>query len=76
LRIGADPAAQRLGLADVEHLAVGRDHAIDARLARQRVHEIADDSHAVGQRSFAGRRGIARFLFDVGFVDHGVWGNL
>ena len=50
LGVGGDPAAQRARLADIEHLAVGRDHAVDAGLARQRAHELADDPHAVGQR--------------------------
>ena len=35
LGIGRDPLAQRLGLADVEHLALGIEHAVDAGRIRQ-----------------------------------------
>ena len=55
LGVGGDPAAQRARLADIEDLAVGADHAIDAGLARQGVHELADDPHAVGQGAFGKR---------------------
>ena len=51
-------------------LAVGRDHAIDARLLRQGAHEVGDDSHAVRERSFARKRVLARFRFQVDFVVH------
>ncbi len=67
LGIGRDPAAQRLRLADVENLAVGRDHAIDPRLARQGAHEFGDSPHAVGKRSFAR----FRVDFGLGFGAHG-----
>ena len=79
LGVGGDPAAQRARLADIEDLAVAADHAVDAGLARQRAHELADDPHAVGQRTFGRRaltrkRVLARFLvgIGVGFVAHGV----
>ena len=72
LGVGGDPAAQRARLADIEHLAVGGDHAIDAGLARQGVHELADDPHAVGQRAFAGRCLLGGFQVGVGFVAHEV----
>ena len=70
LGVGGDAAPEEPRLADIEDLAVGRDHAIDARLARQGVHELADDAHAVGQRALAGRRLLGRFQVDVGFVTH------
>ena len=78
LGVGGDPAPERARLADIEDLAVGGDHAIDAGLARQGVHELADDPHAVGQRPFGKRalacckRALARFLVGVGFVAHGI----
>ena len=72
LGVGGDAAPERARLADIEDLAVGRDHAVDARLARQGVHELADDAHAVGQRAFAGRGLLGRFQVDVGFVTHEV----
>ena len=64
LRIGGDAAAQRARFSDVQNLAVGRDHAVDARLARQGPHEVRDDPHSVGERTFAGRQ------VDVGFFGH------
>ena len=65
LRVGGDAAAQRLRLADVEDLAVGRDHAIDPGLARQGAHELGDGPHAVGERALVG------FLVGFGFDAHG-----
>ena len=65
LGIGSDAAAQRARLADVQDLALCRDHAIDAGLARQGPHEVGDDAHAVGERAVAGGQ------VDVGFVGHG-----
>ena len=67
LGVGGHAAAQRARLADIEHLAVGGDHAIDPRLARQGAHELADHAHAVGKRAFAREAsprsvsGLARF---------------
>src|SRR5262249_46566806 len=71
LGIGGDAASQRSRLADVEHLAVARDHAIDPGLAWQSAHELGDDSHAIGQRTFS-QRVLARVHVDVGLVAHRV----
>ncbi len=47
--VGAHARFQVLGLADVEHLASGVDHAVDARRVRQRFPEAPDHRHAGGE---------------------------
>ncbi len=55
-RIGRDPVLQVLGLADIEHLAGGIEHPVDAGLVGQMLGEAGDDLDAVLQRP---RRGLA-----------------
>ena len=53
-RIGGEPLFDALGLADIEHLALGVDHAIDAGRGRRELEEAHDGRAPGGQR--AGRR--------------------
>ena len=48
-RIGRDPLLDALGLADIEHLAFGVDHAIDARAGRRMLDGPHDRRAAAGQ---------------------------
>ena len=53
LGVVGDPALQRPRLADIEHVAAGILHAVDARARRKRLQHLADRRDArfeVGQR--------------------------
>ena len=45
-RVADDALLQAARLADVEHVAVGIDHAVDARCVRQRLHRGGDHGFA------------------------------
>jgi hypothetical protein len=53
--VGDDALADVLGLADVEHLAIAIDHAVDARRGRRQLGMVGDDGTADGERPRAGR---------------------
>jgi len=55
-RVGLHPLLDRARLADIEHLAVGPDHAVDARPVRRVLPERLDHRRAARQRPRLGRR--------------------
>ena len=73
-RIACNAAAHAFRLADVENLAIGRDHAIDAGSERRVAPEAADDGGALTHRS---GRGLVVAEIETGQIEgFGVAGGL
>ena len=53
--IGGQPLADVLGLADIEHVAGGIEHAVDAGRGRRQPHRVFDRRMADRQRAFGNR---------------------
>src|SRR5690606_24688051 len=49
VRVLADPVFEALGLADIEHLVVAAEHAVDARAGGQTLPRLADRLYALGR---------------------------
>jgi hypothetical protein len=61
-----DPLLQAARLADIEHLAIGGDHPVDAGLAGKPAHEVAND---LGPRRGGGLgRGVVCVSFGHGCI--------
>ena len=58
--IGGDALLDRARLADIEHLALGPDHAVDARPERRVAPEVADGLRAAGEPPRLRRRFVER----------------
>ena len=67
--IAGDAVLEILRLADIKHVAMTVDHAVNTRAFRHRLEVFADDRAAVDKRAWPSRGGR---LFDVGILDDGI----
>src|SRR5262249_37169000 len=65
-RVGDDALLEALGLSDIEHLAAGADHAVDAGAARRELGVTRDHGAPGAERARRELRRIARLLGGLG----------